>query len=305
MNRRYSLLLRKINLILSSVCFLFWVIPGFALTNDELPDLLHRIQFLSLKNKILQISGLLLNTSYQFEPLGEGVCGEFNQKPLYRFDLFDCETYVDTVLALALTNKQNNFYKMIQKIRYQDDEINFTHRNHFADLQWLLNNQYKGFVEDITAKIADPKYLHSVILESDMEHWYQSLPIERIAIPNLNLKQRYEKLYQLHRKGKNLGAVQTSLSYISINDLPAVLSKIPNGTILLIVSPKKNSKNQSITNTIVKHMGFAIWKQDVLYLRAASSYWGRVIDVPLLPYLQFFKQIPDIGVVILMPKEER
>ncbi len=64
---------------------------------------------------------------YMVDPLGEGERGEFNNKPLYRFDGFDCTTFVETVIALALSRNADEFKDKINRVRYKDGIVSMKH----------------------------------------------------------------------------------------------------------------------------------------------------------------------------------
>lgn len=129
---------------------------------------------LSAKNaqdfpKILEkITGLLLYKEYQNGPLGEET-GE-DPDPLYRLDVFDCTTFLETVMANAIcteagTAKPACLREKMQAIRYAGKEVNFTSRNHIPELDWLPNNVRKGFLRD----------LHGILFPGAPE-WKSALP---------------------------------------------------------------------------------------------------------------------------------
>ncbi len=108
-------------------------------TNHAINTLYEHLQHIPLSNitaRITYISKQFLGKPYALGALGEGSQGYFDQAPLYRTDAFDCETYVDTVLALAFADNLSTFKQYIQKIRYRDGHIAFVDRNHFTCLDW-------------------------------------------------------------------------------------------------------------------------------------------------------------------------
>ena len=60
-------------------------------------------------------------------------------------DAFDCVTYMETVLALALASNADDFTKWLRKIRYEDGRIAWKRRNHYMT-GWLRNNVRSGAV---------------------------------------------------------------------------------------------------------------------------------------------------------------
>jgi hypothetical protein len=66
-----------------------------------------------------------------------------------RFDGFDCVTYVETALALALSREADQFADALRALRYRDGEVDWRSRNHYM-LDWIKANQRRGVVKDIT-----------------------------------------------------------------------------------------------------------------------------------------------------------
>src|SRR5438105_5821329 len=72
-----------------------------------LPELRKR----DLLQRITAVSGYFLGEPYLLGALGEGEKSNFDQSPLYRTDAFDCVTYVNTVLAIAMGKDLQGFKK--------------------------------------------------------------------------------------------------------------------------------------------------------------------------------------------------
>ena len=85
------------------------IIPRYdVLEHERFVDKLYAsipdFQHISLADRILKIGEVFLGRPYVRGALGEGPDGRFDKNPLFRFDCFDCLTYVNTVLALALAD---------------------------------------------------------------------------------------------------------------------------------------------------------------------------------------------------------
>ena len=70
-------------------------------------------QKLPFNQSIDLTSAYFINTPYKLGPLGEGPEGLFDQDPLYSFDVFDCTTFVETVMALHYSKNMDEFKKNI------------------------------------------------------------------------------------------------------------------------------------------------------------------------------------------------
>jgi hypothetical protein len=79
------------------------------------------------------------------------------EKLVVNFDEVDCTTFVEYVLALALSPVKNgtidnaDYARTLQSIRYRDGKIDgYTSRLHYI-ADWVNNGVRHGFMEDITA----------------------------------------------------------------------------------------------------------------------------------------------------------
>jgi hypothetical protein len=87
---------------------------------------------------------MFLGSRYLGDPLGEGLSGQYDQDDLYRFDGFDCTTFVETIMALAGASDFEHFERRMNAIRYEAGRIEFTARNHFPSCS--PQNYCPGFI---------------------------------------------------------------------------------------------------------------------------------------------------------------
>ncbi len=257
-------------------------------------------------DRLYYFSEYYLNYPYVLFPLGEGRPSKYDEMPRIRLDAFDCQTYVDTILALTFADNTAHFKQCLDKIRYRDGIVSFVTRNHFTSLDWNKNNQINGYLQDITPTIRDEKkhiIAQYASTEIDKASWYKKLPLARIRIPTLTTEQKAMRLAALHAEGQHFQSENTVVPYIPLNQLitqqgqlnPAISSQIPSGAIIEIVRPNWPLKAIIGTNLDISHIGFAFWKGDTLYFRQASSSAHKVIDIPLLDYLSQAANNPTIG----------
>jgi len=102
----------------------------------------------ALCERMERISEFLLGRPYVEGSLGGGP----GLREEYRVSLtaFDCVTFIEAVLALALSRTLEEVIETIRRIRYKDGEIDWTRRNHYM-VDWVRNNEECGFVNDMTA----------------------------------------------------------------------------------------------------------------------------------------------------------
>jgi hypothetical protein len=261
----------------------------------------------SLQQRIELASVALLGAPYQAGALGEGQIGEYDQNPLYRFDHFDCETYVDTVMALALATNFLDFKKKINQIRYKQAQVDFFKRNHFPSLDWIPNNKKNGNIRELSYFIAGQKTKIATTLINRCS-WYQHLGIDRIQIPFLSIQEKKNYLDGLKKRGRELAnSEKASIAYIPVTDIlnnPPLIKRIPTGSLVFLVGHDNYLNYRIGTSMNVLHMGFAIWDNGQLYLRMASSRAGRVLDVRLQDYLKTYLALDTLKGISVWAIEE-
>lgn len=219
------------------------------------------VKKLSVRERAVHFANIFLHnkTPYVADPLGEGPKGEISQAPLYRFDAFDCTTFVETVMALALSTTPAEFKARMNQIRYKDGAVNYVMRNHFTSVDWIPNNQAYGFVKDITLQVAGShtKWSQTWI---DKAGWYA------------------KKGEEFKELGAGIPQTLAQIAYIAKEDLlniNGLEDRIPSGSIFNLVRPNWDLVKAAGTRLDVSHQGFLIREDGVLYMVHASNGAGR------------------------------
>jgi len=263
------------------------------------------------------ISASFLNKPYLLGALGEGNDARYDQSPLYRTDGFDCDTLVNTVLAIALAANQQVFPFCLRNLRYKNGEVDFISRNHFTSLDWNLNNQKQGYLQDITQSFKTDnnqpvaKIASAVI---DKPSWYEHFDLTHIKLNNADKIEQQKRMDELKKRASHLPVLKAEIPYIPLNKLfdelgnanQALFSQIPNAAIVEIVRPNWDLRAQIGTCLNISHLGFVFWKNNTLFFRQASSNFQKVIDVSLIDYLKDARSSPTIkgiNIQIVVPKK--
>ncbi|BCA96713.1 hypothetical protein TUM19329_30740 [Legionella antarctica] len=274
-------------------------------TINELYHTLNSMPNTSMAERINWISNQFSGTVYELGSLGEGSKARYDQFPQYRVDAFDCDTYVNTVISLALANSVDSFKQCLKYTRYKDGRKAYINRNHFTSIDWNKNNQRRGVLKDITVSIKDQNN-RSVALVSEAlinkPDWYAHKTLSTVRLKNDNKIKQQELLNELKTKGSRLETMNSKIPYIPLtalffkDDKPNLylFSQIPHGAIIEIVRPNWDLRNLIGTSLDISHLGFAIRIQGQLFFRQASSQKGKVIDVPLIDYLKEAQSSPTI-----------
>lgn len=101
----------------------------------------------ALSERMRVISGQFLGCPYIVNPL----IGSAHTPEVFTISLqgFDCVTFIETVLALALADSVDQFIETIRQIRYKDGQVDWRSRNHYMT-DWIKNNARAGFVRNFT-----------------------------------------------------------------------------------------------------------------------------------------------------------
>ncbi len=86
-------------------------------------------------------SRALLGRPYLLGTLGEGDSAKGDPKPRLRLDAFDCVTFIETSLAMAISEDTSSLLARMDSIRYLDGTVQWRLRNHFFEGEWLPRNR--------------------------------------------------------------------------------------------------------------------------------------------------------------------
>ena len=185
-----------------------------------------------------------LGRPYVADPLGEGA--GYDADPLIRTDAFDCQTYVETVLACGDVTR-------LTKIRYAGGVADFAHRNHFFTADWLANN--KGLVENVSGDFGNTAIRTGVI---DKRSWAKK-------VHNMNL---------------DAAPVTAELKYVPYSDIKNFDVSAPMLVAFVVANPVV--ANRVGSDIFVTHVGFLMPGG---VLRHASQIHGQVMDVDFREYI--------------------
>ena len=270
-----------------------------------------------MPERIGWISSQFLGARYLLGSLGEGSNALYDQFPRYRIDAFDCDTYVNTVLSLALASSFTSFQQCVKNIRYKNGIVSYIDRNHFTGLDWNQNNQQRGLIKDITMSFKDQNHQSvAKIAEAviNKPNWYAYKTINTIRLEHTNQKTAEQRLRELKNKASKLEITSERVPYLPLTALFPEKNKpnmhlfvqIPHGAIIEIVRPNWDLNQKIGTSLNISHLGFAIRDKGQLYFREASLEYGKVVDVPLIEYLEKALNSPTIkgiNVQVVLPQK--
>ncbi len=213
-------------------------------------------------NRVLFFAQNFLGTPYVANTLDEAE----EEVLVVHLDKVDCTTFVETILALVLTDKGKErtfeaYKRALQFIRYRDGEINgYASRLHYFS-DWIRNNEQKKVVYECTSKL--PLAISYVMNLDFMSTHADSYPMMKGKPDLIRRMEEVEKVWK-----------EVSVAYLpkeKLNVIPEE-SGIYNGDILAITT--------NIKGLDVVHVGFAVWIGEKLHLLHASSAKNEVILDP-------------------------
>jgi hypothetical protein len=107
------------------------------------PDLRKRIAAIGRKN---------IGQPYILNLLGEFPFEVHDDLPMFSLDHSDCVVFAEHTYAMALSQSWEEFFWMLQRIRYRDGVIGVKTRNHYTELDWDVANRW--LVTDVSEKLA-------------------------------------------------------------------------------------------------------------------------------------------------------
>ncbi|MDD7318138.1 MAG: DUF1460 domain-containing protein [Prevotella sp.] len=178
----------------------------------------------------------------------------------------DCTTFVETVLALAMTAGENkysfkDYCDNLTKIRYNNGVIeDYSSRLHYFTA-WITDNVEMGIVDEVKGSKALFSGLQTVDATYMTKHSdsYKMLAGNTAMIGKIALMEK-ELCGQKYRYIPNN----------NIRNTQELRNVIHDGDVIAIVTNKKGLE--------ISHLGFAVWKRDGLHLLNASSLRHRVVE---------------------------
>lgn len=107
--------------------------------HEKEPDLKKRVATLAQKN---------IGQPYELYLLGEAPFEPYDSQPLVSIGQSDCVVFAEHTYAMALGSNWNEFFKILQRIRYNNGEIGVVSRNHYTEGDWNKNNTW--LVQDMS-----------------------------------------------------------------------------------------------------------------------------------------------------------
>jgi Protein of unknown function (DUF1460) len=253
--------------------------PVAQLSDQQLDQNIAAMHQLPFPERIDRLTQVFLGTPYGVLPLGEGSAGGPEPFPRWRVDTVDCQTYVETVLAMANARSLEEARHILDDIRY-NGAPSFENRNHFTEAQWLPVNIGKGYLVDEVPTLDGRAPTETLILVHSQ--WSKVKALQRLA--------------DIH----NIPDGKYAVRYLPLDELRRHVKDIQSGSILFVV--REHDPNKIVR---ISHMGFVIKTPRGWMVREASSGPEHaVIEVPFGEYVKQqteYKKWKVVGFALAQP----
>jgi hypothetical protein len=208
-----------------------------------------------LEERLLYMSARFVGTPYAHSPLGEGE--GIDRDPRFRLDRVDCLTFVETSMALALSETPEDVLHVLDSIRYRG-RPDYVARNHLMEAQWLPSNVAKGFLREVTHSLGGPEALAS----------------DKVIGPEAWASTTGRAL-QLPPASRPTG--HFPLGVLPVEAIASQAAHWSSGTLLLVVR-----EDAPWRVTRISHLGFVVQRGGRTFLRHATRGWKNgVVDEEL------------------------
>ncbi|NHZ79740.1 DUF1460 domain-containing protein [Massilia sp. CCM 8695] len=168
------------------------------------PDLRKRIAAIGRKN---------IGQPYVLNLLGEYPYELHDNLPMFSLQASDCVVFAEHTYAMALSQSWEEFFWMLQRIRYKDGVIGVATRNHYTEVDWNVNNAW--LVSDVSALLAGtdaPAY---------------EMKIDRAAF----LKMR-------HNTASSIPVQLSQEAYVAKDRVASVAAQLQDGDLVNVISTR-------------------------------------------------------------------
>jgi hypothetical protein len=165
-----------------------------------------------LRKRIVRIGRQNIGQPYVLNLLGEYPFELHDTLPMFSLKESDCVVFAEHTYAMAMSRSWEEFFWMLQRIRYKDGVIGVASRNHYTEVDWNVNNSW--LVSDVTEELAgDSVRWYEVKVDRarflrTRHHTVRSIPVQKERVAFIGKEQLLPLLPHL-RDGDMVNVVST------------------------------------------------------------------------------------------------
>ena len=208
------------------------------------------------------VSEAFLGVAYRLDPLGEGQGRPPDEDPRLRFDAVDCQTLLETVIAIARAPRFEDVQEVLDDLRY-DGAPEYVRRHHFFEAQWLPANERKGYLREVTLEVGGADVVRHR-KRVTLAQWRARTSARKIALPD---------------ERAPVGSFEAP--YLPLAKVLERARQIPSGTAFAVVR-----EDRPRVPLMVSHLGFIVQAERGPVARHASDRSHSVVDEDLARFVE-------------------
>ena len=211
---------------------------------------------------------------------------ELNERLVINTEGLDCTTYVENVMALAISARRHlttfeDFCQVLSHVRYVDGKVAYTKRQHYFTY-WISDNINESLISEIELPPAP--------LSQQRKPKVDYMTTHVASYKMLNAHQEW--LPEIKKMEEKVNATTfTFIPKAQLKDSGKYRKYIKDGDIIGIVTNKAGLD--------ISHVGFAVWHNGQLHLMNASSLHKKVVDETMTLYQYLQKQTSSAGIRVV------
>ncbi|WEF34394.1 N-acetylmuramoyl-L-alanine amidase-like domain-containing protein [Pseudoduganella chitinolytica] len=189
--------------------------PVYRMTPRQVDGYLAQLQATEpdLRQRIAAIGRRTIGQPYRLNLLGEFPYQIHDDLPMFSLNYSDCVVFAEQTYAMALSGSWEEFFWMLQRIRYRDGIVGVATRNHYTEQDWNVNNRW--LVTDVSAQLAG------------QDAATYELTVDRATF-----------LRTRHGTPADLPVTRSTETYVPTAVVPRVLGRLADGDFVNVVSTR-------------------------------------------------------------------
>jgi hypothetical protein len=171
-----------------------------------------------------------------------------------RFDYSesDCVVATERAIAMALSADWDSYYRLCERLRHKDGQVDFLERNFMTLTQWVPNNAW--LLRDITAELGPVTTFPHLAAP---KRFYSRLSFGELEDTEVGRAKAVAKAAKVAAAAERIATAET---YIAREDIPGVLNKLRTGDVALVMRKFRSSTGDPLIDC--DHMGIVAVRED-------------------------------------------
>ena len=256
-----------------------WTVPPTVL------DAVRAVATAPIGVRVEAASRAFLGLPYLNDAIGEFDPGD--PDPPSRYDAFDCLTFVEDVLGLALAGDPLHGAGIRDALRYKGSQ-SYSTRRHFMESQWIPDAIANGLLEDITARVGHARVLRKAVTLDTWKRWGR------------------RSIFRMPDALLPVG--EWSLPYLDLAEAVAAAPRIPAGSLIVTLRAERAHKPIVVTHISMVVPPAEGAPADQTRMRHATRMGRRTVRDDRLSWyvahLRDYTNWPALGITVLLPREQ-